>query len=114
MRNLLIPVALATLAAPPVAAHPGPERHPAWVGEPVIFDSPIAGIRNDWWDDYRSDIAEADSELRKDLRRATDAEDRREAWGEWKREIEDAASDYAGEMADRGYRSGIVTIGRRR
>lgn len=111
MRTALIPLALSLAVAAPAVAHSGPGQHPAFVDDVVTFDTPIANIRNDYWYDYRSDLAEAESELRSDLRRATDAEDQQDAWAEYVREIEDAADDYAGEMAERGYRSGLVTIG---
>ena len=59
---------------------------------------------NKWWVDYKTDISEAKRELRSDLRRATDAEDRRDAHEEYRREIADARHDYRKEMAERGYR----------
>ena len=59
---------------------------------------------NKWWVDYKTDISEAKRELRSDLRRATDAEDRRDAYREYDREIADARYDYEKEMNERGYR----------
>ncbi|NNC72312.1 MAG: hypothetical protein HKN78_05485 [Sphingomonadaceae bacterium] len=115
MRTALIPLAMAPLAlamsAAPLGAHPEVGNPPASVDEAVTFDAPIANIRNDYWYDYRSDLEEAEAELYSDLRRATDPEDEQDAWAEYVREIADAADDYAGEMAERGYRSGLVTIG---
>ena len=46
---------------------------------PAILKQPIAGVKNNFWYDYLSDIREAEHELRKDLARATDAEDRADA-----------------------------------
>lgn len=59
---------------------------------------------NKWWVDYQTDISEARRELRSDLRRATDAEDRFDAREEYRREIADAKYDYEKEMIERGYR----------
>ncbi len=103
-KSLIVPV-VAALVTAPALAHDGPEPHPE------LFNSPIAGVQNNYWFDYRSDIEEAEAELRKDLRRVTDAEDRNDAWREYVREIDDANADYAGEMEERGYRTGRVTVG---
>jgi hypothetical protein len=88
-------------------AHPSPHVHAQ------VLERPIAGVRNNYWYDYRSDIEEAEIELRKDLRRAITAQDEREAWAEYHRELRDARSDYRKEMAERGYiaRRGRVTVG---
>ena len=59
---------------------------------------------NPWWIDYKTDISEAKRELRSDLARATDYEDRVDAREEYRREIADAKYDYRKEMAERGYR----------
>jgi hypothetical protein len=99
--------AFATLAtvltvpvAAPLAAH-GPEivveRHRSLPVSPNNFS-------NKWWVDYQTDISEARRELESDLRRATDAEDRRDAHREYRREIADARYDYEKEMNERGYR----------
>ena len=77
---------------------------------PAILKQPIAGVKNNFWYDYLSDIREAEHELRKDLARATDAEDRADAREEYRNEIADAHKDYAKEMRERGYRTGNVTI----
>jgi hypothetical protein len=48
------------------------------------------------------------------LRRAKTAQDRREAWGEYNRELVDAKKDYRKEMVEKGYilrRQGEVTVG---
>ncbi|MEM1195702.1 MAG: hypothetical protein AAGH57_06325 [Pseudomonadota bacterium] len=59
---------------------------------------------NPWWVDYKTDISEAKRELRSDLMRATDFEDRVDAKEEYRREVADAKYDYRKEMAERGYR----------
>lgn len=82
-----------------VVAHPGATPHAS------ILDAPIAGERNNYWYDYRSDLEEAEIELRKDLRRAKTAQDRREAHAEYNRELVDARKDYRQEMRERGYLS---------
>jgi hypothetical protein len=89
-------------------AHPGAEAHSH------ILKAPIAGVLNNYWYDYRSDVEEAENELRKDLRRAKTAQDRREALGEYNRELVDAKKDYRKEMVEKGYilrRQGEVTVG---
>lgn len=88
-----------------LAAHPGPESHVR------VFDAPIGGVRNNHWYDYRSDLEEAENELRKDLRRAKTAQDRREAHAEYDRELYDARKDYTQEMVEGGYlRRGQVEV----
>jgi hypothetical protein len=78
-------------------AHPGRTQHVH------ILEAPLAGVRNNYWYDYRSDVEEAENELRKDLRRAKTAQDKREAWREYNRELRDARSDYTKEMVEKGY-----------
>ena len=103
----------ATLAAVPASAHP--DHHRA----KIIVDghrAPVApnNDTNKWWIDYKTDISEARRELRSDLRRATDAEDRRDAYDEYHNEIADAKKDYAKEMRERGYRVVSFRENRRR
>ena len=69
---------------------------------------------NPWWVDYKTDLSEAKRELRSDLARATDYEDRVDAREEYRREIADARYDYRKEMAERGYRVVDFTPNRRR
>ncbi|MBL0924129.1 MAG: hypothetical protein IBJ12_06640 [Sphingomonadaceae bacterium] len=88
-----------------LSAHPGQQSHAH------KLDAPIAGVRNNYWYDYRSDLEEAEIELRKDLRRAKTAQDRREAYNEYDRELIDARKDYMQEMRERGYlRRGRVEV----
>ncbi len=92
-----IAVVLAAGWAVKAYAHPGQASHVH------VLEFPLAGVRNNYWYDYRSDIEEAENELRKDLRRAKSAQDRREAWREYNRELRDARSDYTKEMVEKGY-----------
>lgn len=78
--------------------------------ERLIINAPIAGIENKYWFDYRIDITEAQKELRSDLNRASDIEDLRDAWEEYARELRHERIHYIEEMAERGYRSGTVTV----
>jgi hypothetical protein len=92
----------------------GAQAHPGAAAHSHILKAPIAGVLNNYWYDYRSDVEEAENELRKDLRRAKTAQDRREALGEYNRELVDAKKDYRKEMVEKGYilrRQGEVTVG---
>lgn len=79
--------------------------------EKLIIASPIAGIQNRLWFDYRINVTEAQKELASDLRHATDIEDRRDAWEEYGVELRKERIEYVEEMAERGYRQGTVTVG---
>ncbi len=101
-------LAFAAIAAVPGNAAPfadGPED------TTPIRSAPIAGIYNNPWYAYLADVREAEQELGSDLRRATDAEDQRDAWEEYHHELVDADKDYVKEMRERGYRAGRVTVG---
>ena len=88
-----------------LSAHPGARSHAD------MLSAPIAGVRNNLWYDYRSDLEEAENELRKDLRRAKTAQDRREAYAEYDQELLDARKDYTQEMREKGYlRRGTVEV----
>ena len=92
-------------ALPSAGAHPGKAHHDQ------ILTKPLAGVRNNYWYDYRSDVEEAENELRKDMRRAKTAQDKREAWEEYNRELIDARKDYRKEMVEKGYiRRGEVYV----
>ena len=98
--------ALAIAVTAPVAiAHPGAEAHVD------IMTQPIAGLHSNHWYDYRSDVEEAEIELRKDLRRAKTAQDRREARREYNRELADAKHDYMKEARENGLLRGRVIVG---
>lgn len=76
-----------------------------------IIQTPIAGIYNSPWYDYRIDVTETQKELASDLRHADDIEDRRDAWEEYGNELAKTRRDYVKTMAKLGYREGRVTIG---
>ena len=86
------------------------EEQLARAEEARLLTAPIAGIENNLWFDYRLDITEAQKELASDLRRASDLEDRRDAWEEYARELKHEREDYIHDMAKRGYRQGTVYI----
>lgn len=93
-------IAAGVLAAAPAAAQ-GYDRGPA----PEID-------ANSHWLDYKTDVSEAQRELRHDLRGADSRSDRYRAYAEYRRELADARYDYNKEMAERGYeiRRGLVTV----
>jgi hypothetical protein len=72
---------------------------------------PIAGLYNAPWFNYLADLQEAEKELGNDLEGASDDEDRRDAWEEYRNELIDADKDYVQEMRERGHRAGRVTVG---
>lgn len=78
--------------------------------EQRIIQAPIAGIENKLWFNYRIDITEAQKELRSDLGKADDVEDLRDAWEEYAKELRKERVHYVEEMAERGFRSGTVTV----
>lgn len=104
-RKILSIALVPALAAPLLVAHPVAAQGNA-AYRPTVYDEPIAGVRNNKWYDYRSDLAEAENELRKDLRRAKTDQDRREARAEYRRELADARHDYRKEMREKGYIAG--------
>ncbi|MEM9310631.1 MAG: hypothetical protein AAGA34_04220 [Pseudomonadota bacterium] len=102
MRTVFASLAALTAIATPVIAS---AHHPAIIvdGQRGTRVSPN-NDSNPWWVDYKTDLSEAKRELRSDLNRATDYEDRIDAKEEYRREIADAKYDYRKEMAERGYR----------
>ena len=110
----LLGLAPAILPAGAAAQSPeGPisyEEQLAQVEDQLVYQTPIAGVENDYWFNYQTDLAEARKELTKDLRRSSDAEDNREAWDEYRAELADARGDYAKEMAEKGYPIGQVRV----
>lgn len=102
----LIAIGLAGTAA--AALPPLYEEQMARAEEARIIKSPIAGIRNSRWFDYRTDIGEAEKELAGDLRSVSDLEDRRDAWEEYAHELKHEREEYIEYMAKRGYRYGTV------
>ncbi len=109
--------AAALLGLTPVAAlaqsPEGPvsyEEQLAQVEDQLVYQAPIAGVENDYWFNYQTDLAEARKKLTKDLRGSSDAEDNRDAWEEYRAELADARGDYAKEMAEKGYPVGEVRV----
>lgn len=76
----------------------------------LVLQRPIAGVTNDYWFNYETDIAEARKEFTKDMAGASDTEDRRDAWEEYRSEMVDARKDYAKEMREKGYPVGEVRL----
>ncbi|SFP31651.1 hypothetical protein [Qipengyuania nanhaisediminis] len=101
---LALGLATAATAAMPMLH----EEQLARAEEALIITSPIAGIENRFWFDYRIDVIEAQKELTSDLRRASDIEDQRDAWEEYAHELKHERVQYIEEMAERGYRAGRV------
>ena len=84
---------------------------PAFAATPTYYPEPAPlEDHNSYWLDYKTDVSEAKRELRKDLRRAKKASDRREAWAEYHRELADARKDFRQEMREKGYAVGQVTV----
>lgn len=102
--------ALATLPLLASAAHALPYTQ-AEPPKPEIREKPIAGVYNKPWYAYLADVREAEQELGSDLRHASDAEDRSDAWEEYYGELTDADKDYVKAMRKRGYRAGRVSVG---
>lgn len=113
--KLTTTAAIVALAATAVSAQASiPMLHAeamARAEEKLIINTPIAGIENRFWFDYRIDITEAQKELRSDLNRASDLEDMSDAWEEYADELRGEREHYIDEMEERGYRYVTVTIG---
>lgn len=99
---------LATAAA--AAAPMLYEEQFARMEESRIIAMPIAGIENRLWFNYRINVTEAQKELGSDLRRASDIEDRRDAWEEYAVELKHERVQYTAKMAKRGFRMGNAII----
>lgn len=111
--KLLATAALLGMAPAAVMAQEGPvsyEEQLAQVETQLVYQAPIAGVQNDYWFNYQTDLAEARKELTSDLRGSSDAEDNRDAWEEYRAELADARGDYAKEMAEKGYPVGEVRV----
>ncbi|RYM10525.1 hypothetical protein [Sphingobium cupriresistens] len=111
--KLLAATALLAMAPAAVQAQEGPvsyEEQLAQVETQLVYQGPIAGVENDYWFNYQTDLAEARKELTGDLRGSSDAEDNRDAWEEFRAELADARGDYAKEMAEKGYPVGEVRV----
>lgn len=104
--------ALATAHVASAALPPLYEEQVARQEEKLILTSPIAGIENKYWFDYRINVVEAQKELSGDLNHASDIEDRRDAWEEYGHELHKERTHYVKKMAKKGYyRTGTVIVG---
>ena len=104
----------AALVAAPTAAVAVPmlyEQQIAQQEEARIIRSPIGGVQNSRWFDYRTNVNETRKELASDLRRSTDTEDRRDAWEEFGTELRHERVTYVKAMAKKGYRVPQVFVG---
>jgi hypothetical protein len=110
MRGLMV-AALVGGATAATAATMLVEEQLARQEESLIVQSPIGGQRNARWFDYRTNIGEAQKELTRDLRHASDTEDLRDAWEEYRTELKAERRHYIKEMRERGYRYGTVRVG---
>lgn len=79
--------------------------------EARILRSPIGGIQNSRWFDYRTNVNETRKELASDLRHASDTEDKRDAWDEYGSELRHERITYVEHMAKKGYRTPEVYVG---
>jgi hypothetical protein len=79
------------------------EERMAHEEEGRIIESPIAGIQNHYWFDYRGNVLESQKELANDLRHASKAKDMRNAWDEYRGELSHERGHYIHVMAKRGY-----------
>jgi hypothetical protein len=110
-RTLLV---AAALVAAPTAAFALPtlyEQQLAHQEEARILRSPIGGVQNSRWFDYRTNVSETQKELASDLRHSTDLEDRRDAWEEYSSELRHERVGYVKAMAKKGYRVPQVFVG---
>lgn len=86
------------------------EERMAHEEEGRIITSPIAGIENHYWYDYRVNVLETQKELASDLRHASKAKDMRNAWDEYRGELSHERGHYVHVMAKRGYHSPSVEV----
>lgn len=86
------------------------EENAAHQEERLIILAPIGGVQNHFWFDYRTNVNEAKKELASDLRHVSDTEDLRDAWDEYRHELNHERAHYVKEMAGRGYRQPTVTV----
>ncbi|SFG05435.1 hypothetical protein SAMN05518801_106159 [Novosphingobium sp. CF614] len=100
LAGLLAAPATVALAAQPMMYEESVARHE----ESRIIQSPIGGIENSKWYDYRINVTETQKELASDLRHSTDIEDQRDAWGEYAHELKDNRQHYVKAMEKKGYR----------
>lgn len=114
MRKLIVKILFgANVAIAGATAHAAIvvyEEQMARLEEQQIIQTPIAGIKNHFWFNYRINVVEAQKELESDLRGVSDSEDLRDAWDEYRSELSGERRHYIKEMRERGYRYGTVTV----
>ena len=106
MKNLLLAPALALAA---ITASAGQAQAQVFIYEEVvaheeqalIYHEPIGGYENRYWFQYRRNISEADRALDRDLRRADDQRDVRDAWREYYRTLRKERRYYDDAMTER-------------
>ncbi|TCM21883.1 hypothetical protein EDF56_101559 [Novosphingobium sp. PhB165] len=107
-KTILFRAAVSVMAAVPAGAAlavPTMYEHEVARGEEArIIESPIGGILNSKWYDYRINVTETRKELASDLRHATDIEDQRDAYSEYASELFQERGKYVKYMSKRGYR----------
>jgi len=106
----LVSGALATLATPAIAGVVSFEEQSARAEAARIFAQPVAGGEGRLWFNYQTDVLEAKRELTSDLRHATDTEDMRDAWDEYRSELGNARRTYVKKLRKRGYQAAVVTV----
>jgi hypothetical protein len=114
MKQTKIALTALALAAVPATALALPmlyEEEAARLEESRIIRSPIAGIQNSQWFNYRANVNETKKELATDLRNASDTEDKRDAWDEYGSELRHERGNYVKAMAKKGYRVPEVYVG---
>lgn len=104
---------LALVAVPTMAFAVVPDMYEARVAaaeEARIIRSPIAGVQNKQWFNYRVNVVETQKELATDLRKASDIEDQRDAYEEYGSELRHERASYVKTMQKKGYRVPRVYI----
>lgn len=86
------------------------EERVARAEESKIIQTPLGGIENKYWFNYRANVNESQKELSTDLRKASDIEDQRDAWEEYATELRHERGTYTKAMVKRGYRVPSVYI----
>ncbi|MBO9671279.1 MAG: hypothetical protein J7485_12255 [Sphingobium sp.] len=86
------------------------EERMAHEEEGRIITSPIGGVENHFWYDYRVNILESQKELARDLREASKTKDMRNAWDEYRGELSHERGHYVHVMAKRGYHAPSVEV----
>jgi len=112
-RAAAVALAIVPATAPIIAGAVVPamyEERVARVEENRIIQTPLGGIENKHWFNYRANVNESQKELATDLRKASDIEDQRDAWEEYGSELRHERGTYTKAMVKRGYRVPSVYI----